>query len=257
MKLTKGQWLSIAGFFATIAIISTTLFFSTSQGQISPFDPVVPDTTQINTANLVNNAQTDSLLSMEESNQPLSSPSSIQPISSFDSLFQREAALIGWDWYILAAIAHHESRFTPHAIGPAGAAGLMGIMPATGRKFGYTRKQLLVPENNIRSGAKTLALFEKHYLEIEDKEQRQKFALAAYATGNTHIDDARKLAHKYGKDPHVWDDCVEEYLKLLAQKKYYRDPVVKYGRVRGHIVAQFVKDIYDLATRYRQQQLAQ
>ena len=45
----------------------------------------------------------------------------------------------GLDPLLLHAIAHVESRHNPSAVSPAGARGVMQVMPATGKRFGVSR----------------------------------------------------------------------------------------------------------------------
>ena len=49
---------------------------------------------------------------------------------------------------------------------------------------------------------------------------RTWFALAAYNIGYGHLEDARVLAQKAGRDPDSWDD-VRQFLPLLAQEEWY------------------------------------
>ena len=59
------------------------------------------------------------------------------------------------DPLLLHAIAHVESRHNPNAVSPAGARGLMQIMPATARQFGLTGsdQQLFDPVENLKVSA--------------------------------------------------------------------------------------------------------
>jgi hypothetical protein len=56
------------------------------------------------------------------------------------------------DPFLLHAIAEIESRYNPTAISPAGAKGLMQIMPDTARRFGMRNPdtELFDPRNNLR-----------------------------------------------------------------------------------------------------------
>jgi membrane-bound lytic murein transglycosylase F len=93
-------------------------------------------------------------------------------------------------------------------------------------------------------GAKKLAKDIKSWNSIPDNLQRIKFALASYNCGRAHVLDAQRLAEKYGKDPKVWDDNVEEMILKLSKREFYGDPVVKYGSMRGSITHKYVREIY-------------
>jgi soluble lytic murein transglycosylase-like protein len=62
------------------------------------------------------------------------------------------------DPLLLHAVAHIESRHQAQAISPAGARGLMQVMPATGRSMGVEAPDhaLLTPEANLEASARYL-----------------------------------------------------------------------------------------------------
>ena len=71
--------------------------------------------------------------------------------------------------------------------------------------------------------------------------ERMSFTLAGYNGGPFHIRDAMALAKKNGKDPYRWAD-VSEFVLKLQQPEYYRDPVVKYGYMRGSETVDYVEE---------------
>lgn len=172
-------------------------------------------------------------------------------ISPFDALFREEAIRLGWDWEILASIAYQESNFTPDIIGRSGARGLMGIMPRTGQSFGASAEELLDPQVSVRVSVDCLLAFGKYFNSIDDREQRCKLTLAAYNAGIAHIQDAQRLAEKYGVDPNRWDDSVEVYVRLKSESQYYQDPVCKYGYLRGTETYNYVRKVTERAKMYR------
>ncbi len=91
------------------------------------------------------------------------------------------------DAWLVAAVIHAESRFRADAISPAGARGLMQIMPATGS---WIAEQISVegpidfddPDTNIRFGTWYLAyLLERYDGDITN-------TLAAYNAGPSAVD---------------------------------------------------------------------
>ena len=164
-------------------------------------------------------------------------------ISVYDELIKQNAAIIGWDWRLLAALIFKESRFNPNAESWAGAMGLMQLMPGTARRMGLVDEEFFIPEHNIRAGVKYLQYLNRFFSSIEDREERIKFMLAAYNSGEAHILDARALARKYGKDPDVWIDNVEIYIRLKSNPEYYNDEVVRFGYSRGEETFQYVRRV--------------
>ncbi|MEQ9006243.1 MAG: lytic transglycosylase F, partial [Ekhidna sp.] len=73
-------------------------------------------------------------------------------ISPYDSLIEKAADELGWDWLLLAAQVFRESKFNENAESWAGAIGLMQVMPRTGRE--YDVRNLYDPEQNIYAGMK-------------------------------------------------------------------------------------------------------
>lgn len=201
----------------------------------------------------------DRLLTMESGNyfkdlrSPLPSPTIRQgAISPYDEIFMHEAKRLGWHWTYLAAIAFTESRFIPDIVARSGARGLMGVMPDTGRAYGVSSDQLLDPLTAVRVAVDCLRDNEKSFGNIRDTHERECFTLAAYNAGYGHVLDAMRLARKYSAPDSVWDGGVREYLLLKSTPKYFNDPVVKYGYVRGSETVKYVDNIMHLSALYRE-----
>jgi soluble lytic murein transglycosylase-like protein len=71
----------------------------------------------------------------------------------------------GLDPLLLHAIAHVESRHNPQAVSPAGARGLMQVMPATAQRFGVTdpERSLHDAGTNLRASAALLRTLQRRY----------------------------------------------------------------------------------------------
>jgi len=87
--------------------------------------------------------------------------------------------------------------------------------------------------------------------EIEDPLERRKFILASYNVGIGHVQDARRLAQKFGKDPDLWDNNTEYYVLRLSEEKFFRDEVVQFGYCRGSEPCAYVKEILERYDQYR------
>ena len=171
-------------------------------------------------------------------------------ISQYDDIIKKYADKLGWDWRLLASLIYQESQFKTHKKSWAGAEGLMQLMPATAKRFGVNDLNNI--NQNIEAGVKYLKWLEKFWSkDITDPNERIKFVLASYNIGPSHVVDARNLAKKYGADPNIWHDNVEEYLLKKSEAKYYNDPIVKVGYARGKETVKYVKEILDRYEQYK------
>jgi len=163
-------------------------------------------------------------------------------ISHYDHYFQTYSRTIRWDWRLMAAQCYQESTFDPKAVSFAGAKGLMQIMPATADLLGLPRDKMYDPEQNIAAAAKYLGQLEGKFSDIPNRTERTNFVLASYNGGLHHIRDAMALARRDGRNPHRWSE-VAPYVLKLATPKYYNDPIVKYGYMRGSETVDYVAKI--------------
>ncbi len=171
-------------------------------------------------------------------------------ICSYDGLFQRYASVAGMDWRLMAAQCYQESAFDPKAVSWAGAQGLMQIMPGTAAHLGLAASAVYEPAQNIAAAARYLAELQVTFSDIHERTERLCFVLAAYNGGASHVRDAMALAQQYGGNPHRWND-VDKYILLLAQPRYYRDPVVRAGYLRGSETSDYVRQIMARWSQYR------
>jgi len=108
----------------------------------------------------------------------------------------------GLDPWLIAAVARQESTFSAHARSPAGARGVLQLLPSTARlhalKLGLgSRPNLEDPAINIRLGAQELAWLVRRFGAIEP-------ALAAYNAGERRV---RKWWRQW-PDPDVFTESV-------------------------------------------------
>lgn len=103
----------------------------------------------------------------------------------YSSHLMTASAETGLDPWLIAAVARQESTFIAHARSPAGARGVMQLLPSTARlhsrALGFgSRPNLDDPEINIRAGARELANLVRKYGALEP-------ALAAYNAGEKRV----------------------------------------------------------------------
>ncbi|EOZ92277.1 extracellular solute-binding protein, family 3 [Indibacter alkaliphilus LW1] len=182
------------------------------------------------------------------SNSPFSSVGG-NNISPFDGLIQKGAESLGWDWRLLASLVYKESRFDTTATSYAGAVGLLQLMPVTLERFGVEDPH--DPLQSLMGGVNYLRYLDKFWRErIPETNERIKVILASYNIGHGHVEDAWKLAIKYGKNPQNWES-IAHFLKLKSDPEYYKDPVVNLGFAKGHLAVNYVDDIMILYDSYR------
>ena len=113
------------------------------------------------------------------------------------------------DRAIIFALIRQESEFRAEARSPAGATGLMQLMPQTAgaladRRFGRdSRHELFEPEYNIELGQKYI----KQLLEFPEIEGNLFFAAAAYNGGPGNLQTWRKKA-VYNDDPLLFIESI-------------------------------------------------
>lgn len=167
-------------------------------------------------------------------------------LSPYDDVTRRYADRYGFDWVTIMAQMFEESRFDPSVVSFAGAVGLMQVMPATARGFGF--HDLREPAVNIHAGTRYLRHVYGLLDDVPDSTERYWFALASYNAGLGHISDARRLAQEQGRDPNVWFRHVAEVAPLLQrQSVHQRFP---YGYCRCSEPVAYVRKIRDRRTAY-------
>ena len=171
-------------------------------------------------------------------------------ISAYDDLFRKYSSSAGWDWRLLAAMCYQESGFDPHAVSSMGAMGLMQLMPFTADAMGVPRDKRFDPEQNIAASARYIRKVSQSFSDIRDGEERIRFTLAAYNGGVGHVQDAQTLARKNGRNHQVWQE-VAPFILHLSEPRYYRDPDVLNGYMRGSETEAYVRLIMARWNQYR------
>ena len=114
----------------------------------------------------------------------------------------------------------------------------MMLTRATAKEMGI--KNRTDAEQSIRGGARYLKKVIAKIPERIQGEDRIWFGLASYNVGYGHLEDARILTQRAGKNPDKWKD-VREFLPLLTKPRYYK--TVKRGYARGYEPVIYVKNI--------------
>lgn len=140
-----------------------------------------------------------------------------------------------FDWLMIAAQGYQESRLDQSKRSPAGAIGVMQVMPTTARDPNVGIPDIHLTEPNVHAGVKYLRfLRERYYSDPALSELDQTlFSFAGYNAGPENIAKARKRAAKLGLDPNIWLDNVE----IATAKVVSREPVVYVRNIYKYYVA--------------------
>jgi membrane-bound lytic murein transglycosylase MltF len=151
--------------------------------------------------------------------------------------FKRYSKQYGFDWLMIAALAYQESRIDQSKRSPAGAVGVMQLLPSTAADPNVNISNIEELENNIHAGVKYLRFMRDRYFENEQMDVLNKmlFSFASYNAGPAKVSQLRRRARKKGLDPNIWFRNVE----IVAAKRIGRETV------------QYVSNIYKYYVAYR------
>jgi len=159
-------------------------------------------------------------------------------LTRFDHHIQKHADAFGIDWLLVAALMFEESSFNPTATSPAGAQGLLQLMPRTALSLGV--EDLYNPDQNIMAGIRYLKDQYELFWDTPHTHDRLRFALASYNIGFGHVRDAQRLAGEMGLDSSSWDQ-VAEVLNNLSRREYFER--TEHGYCRGETAVRYVGDV--------------
>ncbi len=162
----------------------------------------------------------------------------VERLPEYEPLFRQTAEKYSLDWHLLAAVAYQESHWNPRARSPTGVRGLMMLTLNTAREMGVTSR--LDATQSLEGGTAYLMKLKRRLPERITEPDRTLLALAAYNVGFGHLEDARILTQRGGKNPDIWQH-VRQFLPLLSHRDYYSKS--KYGYARGTEPVLYVDNI--------------
>lgn len=122
----------------------------------------------------------------------------------YDGIISRYASEAGLDPRLVKSIVAAESEFTARAVSPAGALGLMQVMPKTAGWMGVSGDVLFDPEENIRAGTRYLVyLFDRAW---------KRYHLQGVSYRNAPSWIIQRVVAAYNAGP-----------KFLAHRRLYRE----------------------------------
>ena len=161
----------------------------------------------------------------------------LEKFEAMVALFQKYAGQYDFDYLMIGAQAFQESGLDQSKRSPAGAIGVMQMLPSTAADPNVGISDIEKLDRNIHAGTKYLRFIVDRYFadEAMDDANKMLFAFASYNAGPARVISLRNKAAKMGLDPNVWFHNVE----VVAAKKIGRETV------------QYVSNIYKYYIAYR------
>jgi len=148
-------------------------------------------------------------------------------------LFRKYAGQYELDYLLMMAQGYQESRLDQNVQSPAGAIGVMQVMPSTGKDMNVGDITQIDP--NIHAGVKYVRFMMNQFYADEPMDPLNKglFTFASYNAGPGRVSQLRKEAAKRGLDPNRWFNHVE----VVAAEKVGRETVQYVSNVYKYYLA--------------------
>jgi len=156
-------------------------------------------------------------------------------LPEYRKYFEAAGRRYGLDWRLVAALSYQESHWHPEAASFTGVRGLMMLTLKTAAELGVMTR--LDPDESIFAGARYFAHLRRRIGSRVPEPDRTYMALAAYNVGWGHLEDARMLAERLGRNPNTWP-AVRSTLPLLGKREFYK--TLPHGFARGAEPVRFV-----------------
>ena len=162
-------------------------------------------------------------------------PEAIERYQSTVELFKKYADQYEFDYLMTEALAFQESQLDHSKRSPAGAVGIMQLLPATAADQNVGIPDIENLEDNVHAGHKYLRFIQDRYFNDPDIDNLNKHLLtfAAYNAGPKKILDLRDEAKSRGLDPNVWFKNVE----LVVAEKVGRETIQYVSNIYKYFIA--------------------
>lgn len=159
----------------------------------------------------------------------------IQKFQFTIGLFKKYADRYGFDWLMVAALGYQESKLDQSKRSPAGAIGVMQILPSTARDKNVGIPEIHKLESNIHAGVKYLHFLHRRYFQDPEATKLNQWLMtfAAYNAGPARVRRLRAEAASMGLDSNIWFRNVE----LVAAKRIGRETVQYVSNIFKYYIA--------------------
>jgi membrane-bound lytic murein transglycosylase MltF len=159
-------------------------------------------------------------------------PEEMKKFVAYVDYFKKYSDQYNFDYLMIAAQGYQESQLEQSTRSPAGAVGVMQVIPKYAAAPPINIKDVSTADKNIEAGTKMLRLITDTYFNDPAISQVDKtlFTFASYNAGQNRIVRLRKKAAQDGLDPNKWFGNVElEVAKDIGQETVtYVDNIYKY-----------------------------
>ncbi len=126
-------------------------------------------------------------------------------------IIKRYSSKYDFDWMLITAQAYQESQFDQSKRSPAGAVGVMQLLPSTAADKAVGIPDISTLENNVHAGVRYLHWLQKTYYSDQTLEplDRMLFSFAAYNAGPGNMRKARRYTKQLDFDANRWFNNVE------------------------------------------------
>jgi membrane-bound lytic murein transglycosylase MltF len=159
------------------------------------------------------------------------------------AFFKQYSKQYDFDWLMIAAQAYQESGIDQSKRSPAGAVGVMQLLPSTAADPNVNISKIEVMQHNIHAGVKYLRFLHDRYFKNEPMDALNKmlFSFASYNAGPGRVIKLRQEARESGFDPNIWFRNVEIIAarRIGAETVQYVSNIYKYYIAYRFIVKEF------------------
>jgi membrane-bound lytic murein transglycosylase MltF len=154
---------------------------------------------------------------------------------AYSDFFKKYASEYNFDHLMLAAQGYQESRLDQNMRSPAGAVGVMQVIPKVAAAPPINITDVYNADGNIHAGAKILHTIAATFFSDRaiDPLNKTLFTFASYNAGPYRIAHLRKKAEQDGLDPNSWFRNVE----LEVARDIGEETVAYVGNIYKYYIA--------------------
>lgn len=152
-------------------------------------------------------------------------PKAISRFNQTIKFFKKYSSEYGFDYLMITALAYQESGLDQKKRSPAGAVGIMQMLPSTAKGNSVNIPDIHKIDRNVHAGTKYLRyIYNRYFKDAKMSEvNRMLFTFASYNAGPARVRSLRARAKKMGLNPNIWFRNVE-----VAAARYIGRETVQY-----------------------------